>query len=85
MTSFADTLFLNEDCGGVRHAEDNMQTTQDWMPNAAYLYTLALDRPAIAWEHLRRNPDYRNDWLRFGARPRSSSSGRALKWGLRFL
>jgi hypothetical protein len=55
------------------------------MPNAAYLYTLTLDRPAIAWEHLRRNPDYRNDWLRFGARRRSSSPDRALKWGLRFL
>lgn len=62
-----------------------MPNTQDWMANAAYLYILFLDRPAVAWEHLRRNPDYRNDWLRFGTRRRSSSPGRALKWGLRFL
>ncbi|WP_363091718.1 DUF6499 domain-containing protein [Nitrobacter sp. 62-23] len=59
--------------------------TQDWMANAAYLYILVLDRPAVAWEHLRRNPDYRNDWRCFGSRRRSSSPGRALKWGLRFL
>ncbi|WP_367399568.1 transcriptional regulator domain-containing protein [Nitrobacter winogradskyi] len=55
------------------------------MANAAYLYILFLDRPAIAWEHLRRNPDYCNDWLRFRARRRSSSSAHAQTWGLRFL
>jgi len=62
-----------------------MLDTQDWMANAAYLYILFLDRAAVAWEHLRRNPDYRNDWQRFGSRRRSSSRDRALKWGLRFL
>lgn len=62
-----------------------MPDTKDWMANAAYLYILFLDRPAVAWEHLRRNPNYRNDWQRFGARRRSSSPARALKWGLRFL
>ena len=35
-----------------------------WYPTAAYLYTLHLDAPALAWEYLRRNPDYRRDWLR---------------------
>lgn len=29
-----------------------MPHTQDWMANAAYLYILFLDRPAVAWEHL---------------------------------
>ncbi|WP_425351378.1 transcriptional regulator domain-containing protein [Kumtagia ephedrae] len=53
------------------------------MANAAYLYTLFLDRPALAWEHLRRNPDYGNDWRRFSLRRRSTST-HARKWGLRF-
>ncbi|HFT4328118.1 TPA: DUF6499 domain-containing protein, partial [Klebsiella variicola] len=38
-------------------------------PTAAYLYTLHLDGPALAWEYLRRNPDYRRDWLRRRRRP----------------
>ncbi|MGV6876467.1 transcriptional regulator domain-containing protein [Pseudochelatococcus sp. B33] len=61
-----------------------MSNAQDWMANAAYLYILFLDRPAIAWEHLRRNPDYRNDWSRFGPRRHSSSAIQARRWGLRF-
>lgn len=35
-----------------------------WYPSAAYLFILHLDRPALAWEYLRRNPGYRRDWLR---------------------
>jgi hypothetical protein len=35
-----------------------------WHPPAAYLFVLHLDRPALAWEYLRRNPGYRRDWLR---------------------
>jgi hypothetical protein len=33
-----------------------------WTVSAAYLYTLDLDGPALAWEYLRRNPVYRSDW-----------------------
>lgn len=33
-----------------------------WHANAAYLYALHLDGPALAWEYLRRHPDYRRDW-----------------------
>ncbi|MFG1288921.1 MULTISPECIES: transcriptional regulator domain-containing protein [Xanthobacter] len=62
-----------------------MPHTQDWMANAAYLYILFLDRPAVAWEHLRRNPGYRNDWHRFGTKRRPSLSAHAQNWGLRFL
>ena len=39
-------------------------SVEHWYPTAAYLYTLHLDGPALAWEYLRRNPDYRRDWLR---------------------
>jgi hypothetical protein len=35
-----------------------------WYPTAAYLYILWLDALALAWEYLRRHPDYRLDWLR---------------------
>ena len=36
-----------------------------WGVSAAYLYTLDLDGPALAWEYLRRHPQYRADWARW--------------------
>lgn len=54
--------------------------THHWHPPAAYLYTLHLDGPALAWEYLRRNPDYRFDWLRRHRRPDAG-----YRWGLRLL
>lgn len=51
-----------------------------WYPTAAYLYVLHLDGPALAWEYLRRHPDYRHDWLR-----RRRRSDAAHRWGLRLL
>lgn len=33
-----------------------------WHPLAAYLYTLRLDGPGLAWEYLRRHADYLRDW-----------------------
>ncbi|HBV8384434.1 TPA: DUF2285 domain-containing protein [Citrobacter freundii] len=50
-----------------------------WHPTAAYLYVLHLDGPALAWEYLRRHPDYRLDW-RHRRRPDA-----ARRWGLRLL
>ncbi|MFU7548236.1 transcriptional regulator domain-containing protein, partial [Pseudomonas paraeruginosa] len=47
-------------------------------PTAAYLYVLHLDGPALAWEYLRRHPDYRRDWRR-------RRSDTAQRWGLRLL
>jgi len=49
-----------------------------WYPTAAYLYILGLDMLALAWEYLRRHPDYRLDWLRHHRRPQA-----AQRWGLR--
>ena len=51
-----------------------------WYPTAAYLYVLHLDRPALAWEYLRRHPDYRRDWLRRRHQPEAAND-----WGLRLL
>ena len=53
-----------------------------WLPAAAYLYVLHLDGPALAWEYLRRNPDYEQDWLRHR---RKAAGGQARHWGLRLL
>lgn len=47
-----------------------------WYPTAAYLYTLHLDGPALAWEYLRRHPDYRLDWQRRRRWPQASH-----RWG----
>ncbi len=56
------------------------RSTDSWYPTAAYLYALHLDGPALAWEYLRRHPDYRRDWLRRRLRPEA-----AHVWGLRLL
>jgi len=56
------------------------RSAEPWYPTAAYLYVLHLDSLALAWEYLRRHPDYRLDWLR---RPRRLDI--AQSWGLRFL
>lgn len=56
------------------------RSTDAWYPTAAYLYVLQLDGPALAWEYLRRHPDYRRDWLRRLRRPEAAQA-----WGLRLL
>nr|WP_312988945.1 DUF2285 domain-containing protein [Comamonas koreensis] len=56
------------------------RSAEPWYAAAAYLYVLHLDGPALAWEYLRRNPDYRRDWLRLCRRPDAAQA-----WGLRLL
>jgi hypothetical protein len=51
-----------------------------WSAGAAYLYTLDLDGPALAWEYLRRHPGYRTAWQR-GQLQRNRAA--AHRWGLR--
>ena len=48
-----------------------------WSISAAYLYTLNLDGPALAWEYLRRHAGYLSDWLALGR------NGNGERWGLR--
>ncbi|HEJ1323418.1 TPA: DUF2285 domain-containing protein [Pseudomonas aeruginosa] len=54
--------------------------TEHWYPTAAYLYVLHLDDLALAWEYLRRNPEYQRDWRDRQRRPEV-----AQRWGLRLL
>ncbi|HGW4115862.1 TPA: DUF2285 domain-containing protein [Serratia marcescens] len=60
------------------------RSAEPWYPTAAYLYVLHLDSLALAWEYLRRHPDYQLDWLR---RPRRADAIQhiAQAWGLRLL
>lgn len=55
-------------------------SAEHWYPTAAYLYALHLDGPGLAWEYLRRHPDYRRDWQ---CRRRRAEA--AHRWGLRLL
>src|SRR5690606_6563513 len=59
-------------------------SAEPWYPTAAYLYVLHLDGLALAWEYLRRYPDYRLDWLRRHRRPQAAQQA-AHHWGLRLL
>ena len=47
-------------------------SAEPWYPTAAYLYVLHLDSLALAWEYLRRHPDYRLDWLRHRRRSQAA-------------
>lgn len=60
------------------------RSAEPWSPTAAYLYALHLDDLALAWEYLRRHPDYRLDWLRRHRRPQAAQDA-AHRWGLRLL
>ena len=60
------------------------RSAEPWYPTAAYLYVLHLDGLALAWEYLRRHPDYRLDWLRRHRRPQAEQDV-AHRWGLRML
>ena len=59
-------------------------SAEPWYPTAAYLYVLHLDSLALAWEYLRRHPDYRLDWLRRHHGPHAAQDA-AHRWGLRLL
>jgi hypothetical protein len=52
-----------------------------WTASAAYLYVLHLDSPSLAWEYLRRNPAYREQWRQCGG---PDSVERSEPWGLQF-
>lgn len=55
--------------------------SRDWRPTAAYLYLLHLDPIGLAWEYLRRNPEYRSEWIE-GERASVRESER---WGCHFV
>jgi hypothetical protein len=68
-------------------AGSNMPTTPDWRNAAAYAYLQQLNRAELAWEFLRRNPNYNRDF-RAAARRTSDQADfperLTRRWGLRF-
>lgn len=56
------------------------RSSEPWYPTAAYLYVLHLDDLALAWEYLRRHPDYQRAWLQRGS-PHDAASN----WGLHLM
>lgn len=75
------------DCG-FRHEEDDAMTKPDWRDAESYDAALTYDAPALAWEFLRRNPDYRACHDRLvtgeGASDIAALSELRRKWGLCF-
>ena len=65
-------------------------TNDDWRSPAAYAYLSDLTPPALAWEFLRRSPEYRADYERMqgedalGTVSEAASADLARRWGLRF-
>lgn len=58
-----------------------------WRNASAYEYINQLDPAAIAWEFLRRNPAYRQEYaaaLRGGSLDPDAAAALAQHWGLRF-
>lgn len=64
----------------LARTESEMHNPQDWRPSAAYIYTLHLDGPGLAWEYLRRHPNYQRDWQQ-----NEAASAVAQRWGLHAL
>ena len=57
--------------------EENMRRSNEaWQATAAYLYVLTLDSISLAWEYLRRNPEYLRASLSVGVRADGT------RWGL---
>lgn len=54
-----------------------------WRISTAYDYISELDAPDLAWEFLRRNPEYRQDHERLKADPKAESAF-SQRWGLSF-
>jgi len=58
-----------------------------WRISAAYDYVNELDAPDLAWEFLRRNPEYRQDYNRLkqrGLAEDQAAAALSAKWGLSF-
>jgi len=58
----------------IHHDPADLSTP--WRAAAAYLYTLDLDGPALAWEYLRRHTGYQANWLL------GQNRASARRWGL---
>src|SRR2546421_1439592 len=63
-----------------QQATSTKRVFANWYAIAGYLYVLHLNGASLAWEYLRRNTDYRNDWRHCDP----ASTVFAERWGLAF-
>ena len=61
----------------------------DWRSPAAYAYTKTIPAAGFAWEYLRRNDEYREDFISASLTAEEKSGADRLeifvrRWGLRF-
>lgn len=64
-----------------------MSPPPDWRSSADYAYLNELDPSELAWEFLRRNPEYQKDHRTSVQRDPDNDDANdasALRWGLRF-
>lgn len=64
-----------------------MPSTREWRSASAYAYLNELDPTELAWEFLRRNPDYQRDYRTVVEETSSDvdlADQLAQRWGLRF-
>lgn len=64
-----------------------MRQVRNWRDGAAYDYLSDLDPGALAWEFLRRNPGYRDDFDQLTSSPQAPPEevpSFLEKWGLCF-
>jgi hypothetical protein len=66
---------------GAGRESEMPNSNAPWTVNAAYLYVLHLDGPSLAWEYLRRNPAYQEEWRQCSERDSVKASE---SWGLQF-
>lgn len=59
-------------------------SNEDWRSPAAYDYAAAMEASGLAWEFLRRNPDYRYAYEAAQAGADDGGASPARCWGLRF-
>ncbi|WP_373456241.1 transcriptional regulator domain-containing protein [Rhizobium sp. L1K21] len=62
-----------------------MADHSNWRHSKAYDYVEQLDPAQLAWEFLRRNPDYQKDYDKIPEQKRETASDDlSEQWGLRF-
>jgi hypothetical protein len=74
-------------CTSTYVSGSDMPPVLDWRSAAAYAYLDNLSPAELAWEFLRRNPDYQRDYraaLRDAASQAEFPEPLILRWGLRF-
>ncbi|WP_430641766.1 transcriptional regulator domain-containing protein [Bradyrhizobium cajani] len=70
----------------VNHAGNGEMPNTDWRSEEAYSGLKSAEAADLAWEWLRRDRDYQEDYRRLSRRERSSAAAGQFrrKWGLSF-